>query len=280
MIGIAIVVKTIHVFRDGLLGGQALKFIRRGFAAVITMSQCLGRLVKDTVGVGLLSFEDGSVFHIPYRCERVTRNGDLCENCSERERKTIEKVRGITGTTIKGMLPSYLNGRVTEPIPFWSRLYDGAWFRLKIEAGSRVSDSVMAKAKKAVAVAYEGVTTVEPQPMPGSRKIKSKKVADAPVAPTPVVSTPVAPAPVAPPAPLSKTKKRVIKPTSTQPVAIIATKELPVEDTKEIHVRRIEVDGRELYFDSQKEKLYDLKFKYIGRLKNDAIVPFPDSDAD
>ena len=258
-------------------GIHPVKFIQRGFAADTTMSQCLGRLVKDTVGVGLLSFEDGSVFHIPYRCERVTRNGDLCENCSDRERKTIEKVRGITGTTIKGMLPSYLNGRVTEPIPFWSRLYDGAWFRLKIEAGCRVSDSVMAKAKKAIAVAYEGVATVEPQPMPGVRKLKTKKVE--------TVATPVpapAPVPVEPPTPVpQKAKKRLIKPiTSAQPVAILDTKELPVEDIKQIKVRRIEVDGRDLYYDAQKEKLYDLKFKYLGRLKNGAIVPFPDSDAD
>jgi hypothetical protein len=252
------------------------------------MSQCLGRLVKDTVGVGLLSFEDGSVFHIPYRCERITRNGDLCENCSDREQKTIEKVRGITGTTIKGMLPSYLNGRVTEPIPFWSRLYDGAWFRLKIEARCRVSDSVMVRAKKAAATAYEGVTTVEPQPMPGGRKIKKKAVPVAPVVAAPVAAAPVAPliappvaAPVAPPPVPTKGKKRIIKPANTQPaVAILETKELPVEDTKEIQVRRIEVEGRTLYFDSQKEKLYDLKFKYLGRLKDGAIVPFPDSDAD
>jgi hypothetical protein len=248
--------------------------------------------VKDTVGVGLLSFEDGSVFHIPYRCERITRNGDLCENCSDREQKTIEKVRGITGTTIKGMLPSYLNGRVTEPIPFWSRLYDGAWFRLKIEAGCRVSDSVMARAKKAAATAYEGVTTVEPQPMPGGRKIKTKKLAEAApvaapvavaVAPLIAPPAPVAPLtapPVAPPTAPTKGKKRIIKPANTPAVAILETKELPVEDTKEIQVRRIEVEGRTLYFDSQKEKLYDLKFKYLGRLKDGAIVPFPDSDAD
>jgi hypothetical protein len=259
------------------------------------MTQCLGRLVKDTVGVGLLSFEDGSVFHIPYRCERVTRNGDLCENCSEREQKTIEKMRGITGTTIKGMLPSYLNGRVTEPIPFWSRLYDGAWFRLKIEAGSRVSESVMAKARKAVAVAYEGVKTVEPQAMPGGRKIKTKKapaevIAAAPPPPTSVplaaplavpLAVPLA-APLAVPlaAPLPKAKKRIIKPATAQPVAILSTNELPVEDIMQIHVRRIEVDGRHLYFDGKKEKLYDLKFKYLGRLKDGVIVPFPDSDAD
>jgi hypothetical protein len=216
----------------------------------------------------------------------MTRSGDICDSCVEREKKTIEKVRGITGTTIKGMLPSYLNGRVTEPIPFWSRLYDGAWYRLKIQGGSTVSDAVMAKAKKAAEVAYEGVTTVEPQPMPGGKKPRAKKkvvaveVAPAvpvvPVAVVPVAVAPVAPAPVA--APTKKPKKAPKD--DTPPVAVLDTKKLPVESVVTIQVRKTEVDGRSLYLDPRKEKLYDLKFKYIGRLKDGQIHSFPDSDAE
>ena len=243
-------------------------------------TQCLGRLVRDTRGTGLLSFEDGTMFHIPIRCSTMTRNGDICESCSEKERKTIEKVRGITGTTIKGMLPSYLNGRVTDPIPFWSRLYDGAWFRLKLASGCTLSEEVMAKAKKATAIAYEGVEVVEPQPMPGGRKIKSKKpVAANPVAaetPVPVAATPSA----TPSAQPKLIKKRQPKALGSAPVATLAATTVTVEDVYTIHVRRIEFDGRSLYLDPKKEKLYDLKFKYLGRLKNDTIIDFPDSDAD
>ena len=250
-------------------------------------TQCLGRLVRDTKGVGLLTFEDGAVFHVPIRCTTMTRSGDICDSCVEREQKTIEKVRGITGTTIKGMLPSYLNGRVTEPIPFWSRLYDGAWYRLKIQGGSTVSDAVMAKAKKAAEVAYEGVTTVEPQPMPGGKKPRAKKkvVEVAPAVPVvPVAVAPVAPvapvaAPVAVPATTKKPKKAAPK-DDTPPVAVLDTKKLPVESVVTIQVRKTEVDGRSLYLDPRKEKLYDLKFKYIGRLKDGQIHSFPDSDAE
>ena len=153
-------------------------------------SQCLGRLVRDTKGIGLLTFQEGGVFHVPFRCDSITRNGDLCSNCAEKERKTLEKVKNISGTTIHGMLPSYLNGRVTEPIPFWSRLYDGAWFRLKVESGCTLSEEIMARAKKAAEIAHEGVDVVEPQPMPGGRKIKSKKAA-------PVIATAVSVAPAA-----------------------------------------------------------------------------------
>jgi hypothetical protein len=261
--------------------------------------------VRDTKGVGLLEFDNGDgVFHIPYRCEKMTRNGDLCEACETTEKKTMEKVAKISGSTIQGMLPSYLNGRVTEPIPFWSRLYDGAWYRLKISSGSTVSEDTMARARKAAAIAYEGVEVVEPQAMPGTRKPRAKKVvaAAAPAAAAPAAAAPVhvpvavapvaavaAPAPMAPapaptPAPVKKAQRKATK--AKEPVnavAAVATLdpiELPVEDTHEVYVRVVEVDERKLYLAPKKQKLYDLKFKYIGRLKDGKIVAFPDSDAD
>jgi hypothetical protein len=210
----------------------------------------------------------------------------LCESCEKKEKKTAEKVAQITGSTIQGMLPSYLNGRVTEPIPFWSRLYDGAWYRLKIQCGSKVSEGVMAKARKAAAVAYEGVEVVAPQPMPGGRKPRTKKVeapvvAVEPTPPPPVVPV-VAPTPLVKKA-LRKPKTATLKTATLKteaPVATVDSVELAVEETREVHVRSVEVDGRKLYLEPRKQKLYDLKFKYIGRLKDEKIVAFPDSDAD
>ena len=249
--------------------------------------------MRDTKGVGLLEFDNGGgVFHIPYRCEKMTRNGDLCEACETREKKTMEKVAKISGSTIQGMLPSYLNGRVTEPIPFWSRLYDGAWYRLKISSGSTVSEDTMARARKAAAVAYEGVEVVEPQAMPGTRKPRAKKVV---AAVAPVVAPVVAPAVAPPPAPVPPVAVAAAAPVKKAPrkapkakeavatVAAVATLdpvELPVEDTHEVYVRVVEVDERKLYLAPKKQKLYDLKFKYIGRLKDGKIMAFPDSDAD
>jgi hypothetical protein len=259
--------------------------------------------VRDTKGLGLLEFDNGGgVFHIPYRCEKMTRNGDLCEACETKEKKTMEKVAKISGSTIQGMLPSYLNGRITEPIPFWSRLYDGAWYRLKISSGSTVSEDTMARVRKAAAVAYEGVEMVEPQAMPGTRKPRAKKVvAAAAVAPVAAAPAPVAaavvpvvaaapvpvvpvPTPAAPVAPVKKAQRK--GPKAKEPVnavAAVATLdpvELPVEETHEVYVRVVEVDERKLYLAPKKQKLYDLKFKYIGRLKDGKIVAFPDSDAD
>jgi hypothetical protein len=132
----------------------------------------------------------------------------------------------------------------------------------------------MAKAKKAAEVAYAGVETAAPQPMATKRGVGKKKVAATPVAEAPVAE---APKPVV--------KKAVKRPTETvtvRPVAAIAPTEspLPVEEVLHVKIRKEEVGGRSLYLDPKKNKLYDLKLKYIGRLKDGAIISFPDSDAE
>ena len=226
-------------------------------------------------GETMLEFEQGGLFHVPLRCGNFSGRGDLCESCLKREEKTREKVAKITGTTIEGMHPALLMGRVTEPSPFWSRLYDGAWFRLKIEEGYTLSKEVMAKAKKAAEVAYTGVETATPQPLPAKRGGGKKKVL-APVVPLPV--------PVVAEAPKPPVKRATKRPTVAvaAPVATVNTSEspLPIEEVIHVKIRKQEVDGRALYLDPKKSKLYDLKFKYIGRLKDGAIVSFPDSDAE
>ena len=259
----------------------------------------------------MLSFEEGGYFHLPIRCEQIARNGDLCLDCQIKEKRTQEKVQNITGTTIQGMLPSCLHGRVTEPIPFWTRLYDGEWFRLKMKSGCTISETTMAKIKVAVDRAYEGVETVSPEPMPEkARKIRAKKSVVAPPpqesqeqqrvkkvgrpkkvpVPSAVVPQPVVVPPPPPPEvvsnPLVKAKrapKRVSAPLPPPTLCGIVHADTPplhVENTYYIQVKKIEVEGRNLYYNSEKEKLYDLKFKYIGRLKDGQIESFPDSDAD
>ena len=47
-----------------------------------------------------------------------------------------------------------------------------------------------------------------------------------------------------------------------------------------IKVSNIMVDGQPLYIDPLKSKLYDKKFKYVGRLQDGVIVDHPDSDAE
>jgi len=109
--------------------------------------------------------------------------------------------------------------------------------------------------------------------------IRIKKVVVKPVVPILKVPLKVAPialtAPIAPTAPIKLVvKKRVIKP-KPKPVTIAKEavigfvdpiKTLPEElAVKKIPVQRMEIDGRSVYLDSSKDKVYDLKFVYLGR---------------
>lgn len=224
----------------------------------------------------MLSFEEGGMFHLPLRCERMTRSGDLCDMCAEKEGKTKAKLVGITGRTIGGALPSYLMGRVTEPIPYWSRMYGGEWYNLKIEEGCTLSEENMVKVKAAVEKAYEGVEQVAPEVAPGkARKVKAKAEPKAELKAEKVLEN--LPTVKTVPAP----KRRVNAKKQILPQAIVEG-EIDVSEYEvvRITVEKREVDGRSLYLDPAKDKLYDMKFKYVGRLKEGAIVDHPDSDAD
>jgi hypothetical protein len=267
----------------------------------------------------MLPFEGGAGwFHLPFRCDRMTKEGapfGLCLKCQDRKEKTDAKAAGITGTTMPGMLPACLNGIVGEPIPYWTRLIGSAWFNLKLEAGCRISEVDMARAKKAVVAAgLAGAEQPPPAPMPegvkkrgGGRKKKDAAAPAAPAAQTiqtilnfPAAEEPVAPPPPPPPpaaaapAPKKRGPKKAAGAAAAAaapaldplagPVALLRTTGMPdpVEDILQIQVRSQEIDGRKVYVDSQKGKVYDLKFRSIGRWDTaaDKIVPFPDSDTE
>jgi hypothetical protein len=293
--------------------------------ATATATQCLGRLVRDAPkGVYCLPFEDGAgYFHVPIRCEKIARVGDLCESCLERERRTSEKVAEMTGRSLQGTHPSYLHGRVNGPIPFWSHIYDGSWYRLKIESGCRVSDETMAKARKAVVAAAAGAgPAVDPEPIPtggrgrgGGRKPKSAatervqatlefpKVSEEERAAAAAAAAAATAAAQAPPAPVGVVtspppKKRGPKKATATATAAAETTTVElgpptaivrcptpeeVDDVLYIDVRKVSVDNRSLYLDPKKQKLYDLKFNYVGRYDTSSQridKTFPDSDAE
>jgi hypothetical protein len=188
--------------------------------------------------------------------------------CLKRKERTDAKVALIAGSSIQGTHPSYLHGIVSGPIPFWSHIYDGDWFRLKISKGAIVSEDNMTKVKKAIAD-----LPVPPEP----EKKAQKKIA----APTAPVAVPlVTPLTAAVP---KKPKRAAVKPAVPPVIPLMAAlvekpEEIDEENVVKIVVRKVEVDGRTVYLDSSTDKVYDMKCKYLGRLKEDSIVPFPDSD--
>jgi hypothetical protein len=320
----------------------------------------------------MLPFEDGSgQFHVPIRCEEehLGFGTGLCAKCLVRQVRTERKLEEIgSKTTIGGMLPSYLHGKITDPVPYWSRIYDGAWFRLKVAGGSRVSELDMAKARRAAAAAYEGVEgagTAEPAPIPVVRRGRKPKATTSEAAaveaatsearseaaelPAPIetaaeaapkakkkgktlaekreeiraaqpsilsfintgepplldldaapsvaapVASPKEATPAAKPKPAAK-KTPAKKTTAAAPVppaagsavpapkarVDVGTRTDPVEDVQTIHVVAKTLAGRQVYYEPKKDKVYDLRFKYLGRwdAKKGSIVAFPDSDAE
>jgi len=216
--------------------------------------RCLGRLVNDTKGTFCLPFEAGGYFHIPIQCDRAADG--LCASCLVKKERTDAKVALMTGKSLQGTHPSYLHGLITEPIPIWSHVYDGTWYRLKISGGSTVSDSNMAKAKAAAAA-----IGAAPEPVPlavtGTQKAAAKK-----------------------PYKLKPKAKVVEEP--VKPIATVKGEPEEPETVIRIEVKKVEIGGRLVFLDSNTDKVYDLKCKYLGRhdAENDAIVQFPDSDAE
>lgn len=207
--------------------------------------------MNDTKGTYCLPFETGGYFHVAIQCDR-TADG-LCASCLKKKERTDAKVALMTGKSLQGTHPSFLHGLVTEPIPIWSHIYDGTWYRLKISGGAIVSDANMAKAAglpqavglpKAVGLP-QAVEPTEPKQV---RKYKLKAKDAAPM----------------------------------KPMAIVKGEPVEPETVLRIEVRRVVIGGRQVYLDSATDKVYDMKCKYLGRHdnENDTIVSFPDSDAE
>ena len=221
-----------------------VKFIAGTTRIIITnMSQCLGRLVGETV-----AFQKGGTFYLTRQCPTITRS-ELCDSCIERQKKTEKKLASKTG--IGRSHEPYLLGRIDGPIPDWSHMYGSEWFRLKQEKGSTLSEETMARLNLA---------------KPKEVKVAAEKVLEK----LPVVQA------------LEKPKvkaKRTTKATDAK-AKVEGALDIGDYDVVHIHVQKKEIDGRVFYLDSKKDKLYDMKFKYIGRLKDNEVVPHPDSDQD
>jgi hypothetical protein len=211
-------------------------------------------------GIGLL-------FHLPLRCEKTIKgggSGKLCDKCLLREAKTREKVADAGGNSLLGH-QALLHGSIDEPIPYWSHIYDGPWYRLKVASGGTISEETMVKIKKAV----DAIGTVVPaviavSPIVAPEAIKAvktvKKVAKA-----------------------TKATKAKKEPAAEVPVLgiILNPKPIEVEETVEVEVEPITIDDVAYYIDRSKRKVYNKKCKYVGRLSKEGTIDssFPDSDA-
>ena len=198
----------------------------------------------------------------------------------------------------------------------WESIYKDVEQPPYMEKKARGKKAVVAPVVAAPVVAAPVPTVAAPVPTvappvvaPPVKKIRAKKTTAivpepiaAPPPPAPVVAPAVAPAAppvptVAPPVPTVAPPVPTVAPPAAPPVKkrgppkkvapLAAPIGLVTSELNEhvriidIHVRKTTISDRSVYL-GPKDKVYDLKFNYIGRYNRstDAIVSHPDSDAD
>lgn len=246
-----------------------------------TMPQCYGRLIKESYRVQFAG--GGSFFHLPIRCASETPN-KLCSGCAARAEKTAAAVEKAGGKALinHGAL---LHGCIDEPIPYWSHLYDGPWYRLKVAGGAFLSEETMAKVKAAVEKAQGSIpTTAEELP----KKVRKVKVVAA------TIPTEEKPQEAPQEQEKPQKQKRVYKkkePAAAapkeEPVPVIGIVTNPVvlevDETVEVEVDPITIEDHSYYIHWGSKKVYNTKCKYMGRLNSKTRTidtSFPDSDAE
>lgn len=222
--------------------------------------QCLGRYTAERKNIPQEKFANKPKFgfFLPARCKALTANR-VCDSCLAR----IERIPSLLEKW-KGSMQNQseqIHGLVGEPIPEWSRIYKGPYYLAKIEAGWSISP-------ESERIAEEAYTAVEIVTVEMPRK-KPVAVAEVKAVPAEV------PVPE-PPKPFRKapTKKK------TEPIAVIDTLSPP--DILRIKVKVTEIDGRTVYLSNVKDKVYDMKYNYLGRYnrKADKIdTAYADSDS-
>jgi hypothetical protein len=118
-----------------------------------------------------------------------------------------------------------------------------------------------------------------PEPVPA---VKKKVIAPKAIQPPPVPAPPPAP-PLAPPPPM-KPRAKIVKKVITVSIPTHIIEPLPEDPiVVSIKVKKIEIDGRTVYLNSEKDKVYDMKYNYLGRYnrRQDKIdSSYGDSDAE
>lgn len=184
-----------------------------------------------------------------------------------------------------------LHGRFGEPLPEWSHMFGSRWFvqtqaekRLEIpEAVAEVlpKDATqppveMPPKRRVAEEPSTQPTEVKPEPKKRAPKKVAAKAEAVAVAPAPIVvpeaavaaaaAPPADAAPLVPKRKFAPKKKAVAAPPQPEPtLGVIQAQPLEGLQVKKISVRKITIDDRTVYLSAEKDKVYDLKFNYIGR---------------
>lgn len=260
---------------------------------------CLARVMKDKPQNRGYFGTTRSRFYFENRCNTPC-DGELCSRCLTIKTKTWEE-RGLKK---RDPYREYY-GLVTEPIP--EPFFGSKWYESKVKEVGEVSESDMARAKKAqeeakkntVQVAVE-TKAVEPQKekkKPGRKPKQTPLPAPVPPTPNPKPSPEPNPDPnpepnPPPPKPAGKRRVKTQLQEPKEPIqhvqAVEVSPALAEIEVYKIVVRPFSHNDTAYFRDSKKNKLYSvgkdkLPSGYVGRWDPETETidrDFPDSDAE
>jgi hypothetical protein len=272
------------------------------------MAVCQGRLaiieLPDKTPIAFVKRPEDKkpiLFSAPKACAGKASSPaePLCAACQERRTKTAAAVAKAGGKYVPNQ-QTLLHGLFSEALPEWSHMFGSAWFnktraekRLEITAAVAAvlpktdgADTPIEMPRRSVAVVVEPSAqpsgVAEPTAVPSAaapKKRATKKVVGTPAAPVVQVATPLEP----PKRKFAPKKKAAAAPAQQQEPTLGVIQPQPLEGitVKKISVRKTTIDERTVYLSAEKDKVYDLKFNYIGRYnrRDDRIESkYTDSD--
>jgi hypothetical protein len=114
------------------------------------MPRCIGRHICDKINKGKVPFyhKDPTApkryYHIAIQCVNTSiKNSKLCQDCIDKQKRT--KSAHINNNRLYDSHESVLHDTIEDPIPLWSHIEKGAWFKTMIENGYRVEEVEMVK---------------------------------------------------------------------------------------------------------------------------------------
>ena len=114
------------------------------------MPRCIGRNICDKINKGKVPFYNKDptaskrYYHIAIQCVNSSiKDSRLCQECTDKEKKT--KSADIRNNRLYDSHESVLHDTIDKPVPVWSHIEGGVWFKTMIEKGYRVEEVEMGK---------------------------------------------------------------------------------------------------------------------------------------
>jgi hypothetical protein len=255
---------------------------------------CKGRNVSDKKDKYYLPFYDEDnnpvkkFYHVAIGCKnKALKNSDLCGICSEKEQAlskyTIKNgvIKNPNGSSI--CHPSLLHGRIDGPIPEWSHIEDGVWFKKMLQKGYRkypeekMGRKIVVDEKK-VNEAISKLKGKKDAKIEALRKLFPELSANA----ASKLITNFNKKETGDNKTIDTAVENVIE-SLKEKCYINDEEKKDVDDIKTIVVKPITIDGTKYYYNSESSKVYTTDYLYVGRYdyKQKIIdTTQPDSDAE